>query len=170
MSTPISAPVSGPVSTRSGIVIPAMVLKSVDELVARLDAGDYNPTPVLDLGVLVAHADGVVDAKELDALRSIFEPLLGAKLDREVVGFLVDAAVQVIESAGIAPRIRVLSEILLDCDAAEPALVVALAVAFASEGLSEVERATVASLAKATDVSDARLGEIVEQVRLAFGA
>ncbi len=157
-----------PISTRTGRVIPQLVLDAVHALVTKFDAGDYNPTPVVDLGALVANADGHVDPQELDALCAIFEPLLGAALDRELVSMLVDASVQVAQAAGTEARIRVIAEILADCDAVEPALIVALAVAFASDGLSDAERGVVAALARATQQPEARVTELTERVRRAF--
>lgn len=159
-----------PISTRTGRVIPQVVLDAVQELVTKFDAGDYNPTPVVDLGALVANADGHVDPQELDALCAIFEPLLGAELDRELVSMLVDASVQVAQAAGSPARIRVIAEILNDCDAVEPALIVALSVAFASDGLSDAERSVITAIARATETSDARLAELTERVRKAFAS
>ena len=147
-----------------------MIQKAVEELCARFDANDYNPTPIIDLGALVANADGVVNAEEIDALCDVLEPMLGAQLNAELTGYLVEASLKVIRAAGVEARIRLLAEILMDCDAVEEGIVVALALAFASEGLSPEEQSVIASLARAADLPRPRLDELTGQVKVAFGA
>lgn len=148
--------------------VPKLVSDAVEQLLQRFEAGDYNPTPLIDLGALVANADGTVDHAELEALRGILEPMLHTELDDELVGFLVDASVKVIKADGWQARMRVVAEILKDCDAAEQAITVALAVAFASDGYSDAERNVVTALAEATEVPRARLDALVESVRSAY--
>ncbi|GAC1393482.1 MAG: hypothetical protein NVSMB47_00860 [Polyangiales bacterium] len=145
--------------TRSGQMraIGAEIRALMGTLVTKFEAGGYNPTPALDLGALIAHADGAIDAEEMEALRMVLEPLLGAQLDPELVGDLIEASVDVIRQAGVEPRVRVIAEILLDCDAVEEGVLIALAVAFASQGLSPPERAVITQLARATRLEDDRL-------------
>lgn len=138
---------------------------SIERLCEAFDRGGYNPTPIIDLGVLVANADGKVDDRERGMLSSIFSTLLGTTLDSEVVDALVGASVEVIQQAGAEPRARLVGTILHDCDAGEEGLVVALAVAFASEGLSSAEQKVVDRIADAAGVSKARLGELTSKVR-----
>jgi len=140
------------------------VREAIERLLGRFERGDYNPTPIIDLGTLVANADGVVDAQEIETLQQILEPLLGAQLDGELVGYLVNASLSVIKSAGVEPRMRVVAEILMDCDAVEEGIIVALAVAYASEGLSEAERALVTQLAKLCEVPDDRIAALIARV------
>ena len=144
--------------------VPQLVRVAADALVAKMVAGDYNPTPILDLGALVANADGVVDAEEIDTLRRILEPMLGAEVPAEVVRFLLDASVHVIQAAGVDARARLVAEIMLDCDACEEALSLALAVSFASKGYSAAERVVVEKLAAAMNVEPARLARLVEAI------
>jgi tellurite resistance protein len=140
------------------------VREAIERLLQRFEHGDYNPTPIIDLGTLVANADGVVDAHEIETLQQILEPLLGAQLDSELVGYLVNASLSVIKSAGVEPRMRVLSEILMDCDAVEEGITVALAVAYASDGLSEAERSLVMQLAKLCELETGRVAELIKRV------
>ena len=49
-------------------------------LMERLAAMDYYPTPIIDLGVIVAQSDGVIEDDELALLRELFGELLGTKL------------------------------------------------------------------------------------------
>ena len=138
---------------------------AIADLCERFDKNGYNPTPIIDLGVLVANADGVVDEAEVTALRGIFQRLLGEQIDAELVGHLVDASREVIDAAGVGPRLRLLAEILQDCDAVEQGITVALGVAYASEGLSASERTLVSELAGAAGLPDGRLEELIESVR-----
>lgn len=148
--------------------VPRAVSEAVEVLCARFEAGDYNPTPLIDIGALVANADGVIDEQEIDTLRRILEPMLGAELDAEVVRFLIDASVRVIQGDGVDARVRLVSEILLDCDAVEPALVVALGVAFASEGFSDAERSVIEKLAVATGFPNDQLKGLIEKSRESY--
>ena len=145
-----------------------IIQKAIQDLCRRFDRHDYNPTPIVDLGALVANADGHVDEHEVEALRHLLEPMLGAQLHTQLVGYLIDASLRVIEEAGVEPRIRLLGEILKDCDAVEEGLIVALAVAHASSGLSPAERGIVESLARATNLPSSRLEELNEKVRSAL--
>ena len=140
------------------------VREAIDRLLDRFERGDYNPTPIIDLGALVANADGVIDAQEIDTLQQILEPLLGAQLDPELVGYLINASLDVIKAAGVEPRMRVLAEILMDCDAVEDGIIVALAVAYASEGLSDAERTLVTQLAKTCELPADRIAALISQV------
>ena len=131
----------------------------------RVRARGYNPTPVIDIGVLVANADGVVDPNERALLGEVFQTLLETTLSRELVDALIHASVEVIKAAGVEPRVRLVGAILQDCDAAEAGLRVALAIAFASDGLSAAEKTVVHAIAEASGVPADRVEELVEEVR-----
>lgn len=149
---------------------PALVQQAAGLLRARFDLNEYNPTPIVDLGALVANADGNVDAEEIDALRQLLEPMLGAELNAELVRYLIEASLKVIAAAGVEPRVRLLAEILMDCDAVEEGIIIALAVAHASDGLSTSERAVIESLARAARLPAGRLDRLNADVRAAFAA
>jgi len=138
---------------------------AIDQLCDAFDRHGYNPTPIIDLGVLVANADGTIDDKERGMLNDIFATLLGTTLTGDVVDALVTASVEVIRAAGDESRARLVGTILDDCDAAEPGLVVAIAVAFASEGLSADEQRVVDRIAEAAGVTKEKLAEITSRVR-----
>lgn len=142
-----------------------VISPAIEKLCEAFDKGGYNPTPIIDLGVLVANADGAVDDRERGMLSDIFSTLLGTTLNAEVVDALVNASVEVIQQAGAEPRARLVGTILHDCDAGEDGLVVALAVAFASEGLSSAEQRVVDRIADAAGVTKTRLGELTSKVR-----
>ncbi len=157
MSRPPDAPVT--------VTASPMVQNAIDTLLTRFEKGDYNPTPIIDLGVLVASADGSVMAPERAALREIFQALLGAQLSAETVDHLIAASLEVLHVAGIEARARLIAEILVDCDAVEPGIIVALAVALAAEGLSSSERQRIELVADAAGMSSDLLAAAIEGVR-----
>jgi tellurite resistance protein len=145
-----------------------MIQEAARTLRARFDLHEYNPTPIVDLGALVANADGSVEPEEIEALGQLLEPMLGAELDAELVGYLVEASLRVIAAAGIQPRVRVIAEILKDCNAVEEGILIALSVAYAKEGISSAERSLIESLARAADLPSARLAELDQKVQRAL--
>jgi tellurite resistance protein len=142
-----------------------IVIAAIDQLCDAFDRGGYNPTPIIDLGVLVVIADGAVDDKERGILLDLFQTLLETTLSPEVVDHLVTASMQVAEEAGAESRTRLIAEILLDCDAVEPGVLVALAIAFASEGLSKEERVVIERIADACALPHSRLEQLIARVR-----
>jgi tellurite resistance protein len=142
-----------------------LVAGAIADLCARFEHGGYNPSCVIDLGVLVARADGAVDDKERAALRDVFETLLEERLSPAVVDHLIGASLEVIEAAGVEPRARLVAEILDDCDAVEQGIVVALAVALSSDGLASAERAVIAQIARAARFPMARVEALIARVR-----
>ena len=142
-----------------------VIATAIDQLCIAFERGGYNPTPIIDIGVLVLSADGTVDEREREMLLDVFQTLLNTTLTAEVVDHLVTASLEVIEAAGAESRARLVAEILKDCDAVEPGLRVALALAFASQGLTKAERTVVERIAKAGGVSPERLLELTEEVR-----
>jgi tellurite resistance protein len=142
----------------------AIVDAAIEQLCTAFERGGYNPTPILDLGVLVASADGTVDADERDVLLDMFQTLLETSLTAGQVDHLIRASLEVIQLAGTDARIRLVGAILNDCAAAEQGIEVALAVAFASEGLSAAERAVIDRLADAAFVSRERVSAIAAEL------
>jgi|GEM_PF-1176192 len=141
-----------------------IVAPAIEQLCLAFDRGGYNPTPIIDLGVLVANADGKVTERERAILLEVFQTLLDTKLTAEVVDHLVSASLEVIEVAGAEPRARLIAAILHDCDAVEPGILVALAVAFASDGLSSAERVVVERIARAAGLPPSRLEKLIAEV------
>jgi tellurite resistance protein len=142
-----------------------LVAVAIDQLCAAFERHGYNPTPIIDLGVLVVSADGVIDAKEREVLLDLFQTLLDTKLSAEVVDHLVTSCAQIIEAAGAESRARLVAEILHDCDAVEPGLLVAIAIAYASEGLSSEERVVLERIADGARLPRPRLEEIITRMR-----
>jgi tellurite resistance protein len=141
-----------------------IIAAAVDDLCTAFERHGYNPTPIIDIGVLVASADGKVDEREREMLLDIFQTLLGTTLTPDVVDNLVTASLEVIEVAGAESRARLVAAILKDCDAVEPGIRVALALSFASQGMTKAERAVVERMATAAGVKPARLAELTAEV------
>jgi tellurite resistance protein len=142
-----------------------IIASAIDELCAAFDRGGYNPTPIVDIGVLVAHADGTIDAREREMLLDVFQALLETALTPEVVDHLITASVEVIEAAGAESRARLAGAILRDCEAVEAGVRVALAIAFASHGLSREEARVIERIASAGGLSAERVAELTAELR-----
>ena len=141
-----------------------IIATAVDDLCTAFERHGYNPTPVIDIGVLVVSADGKVDERERAMLLDIFQTLLDTTLTPDVVDNLVTASLEVIEAAGAESRARLVAAILKDCDAVEPGIRVALALSFASQGMTKAERTVVERIATAAGVSSTRLAELTAEV------
>lgn len=142
-----------------------IIAAAIDDLCGAFERGGYNPTPIIDIGVLVASADGKVDERERTMLLDVFQTLLNTTLTPEVVDHLITASLEVIEAAGAESRARLVAAILEDCDAVEPGVRVALAIAFASQGLSNDETKVVERIARAGGMTSARLAELTAELR-----
>ena len=92
-----------------------IITAAIEELCDAFERQGYNPTPIIDIGVLVASADGKVDEREREMLLDVFQTLLGTTLTAEVVDNLVTASLEVIEAAGAESRARLVASILSDC-------------------------------------------------------
>jgi tellurite resistance protein len=140
-----------------------------DALLLKLATHGYYPTPIIDLGVLVARADGTIDENERLLLKELFRSALDERLPNNVVEHLVNASQEVTRHAGSGPRLRLLADILVDCECEEEGLLVGYAIARVDGGMHEKEAETLADLARFAGVTDARRDAIQlesEQVAL----
>jgi hypothetical protein len=156
------------------------VREALKTLLQRFEEHEYNPTPIVDLGVMVAQADGRLDVAESMALTSVVGRLLGTEMSVEVAELLFGASAEVLEMAGFESRARLLAEVLRDCDAVEPAFIVAIELALSAERspdslrvladakasapkrrLRDAERQVLEKLADATRLPRARLDALV---------
>lgn len=140
---------------------------TVAVLMERLAAMEYYPTPIIDLGVLVAQSDGVIEDEELGLLRELFGELLGTKLRGRLAQHLIDASLEVTKMAGADARIRVLAEVLADCGAVEEGLIIAASIANASTGIGASEKKLLEALAKAAEAPSGMLAKVIARVEKA---
>ncbi len=143
-----------------------VIATAIEELCEAFESGGYNPTPIIDIGVLVASADGKVDLREREMLLDVFQTLLDTSLTAEVVDHLVTASLEVIEAAGAESRAKLVAAILRDCDAVDAGVRVALAIAFASQGLSKAESKVIQRIAEHGGMTAARLERLTADVRV----
>jgi tellurite resistance protein len=133
----------------------------MDALVAKLGDAEQAFIAAIDLAVLVALADGAIDASEKAALATSLEALMRCHVAPPVVRHLIRESKDQIEAVGPEARARAIGHQLADHEAADEGLRLALAIAFSSEGLCESERARIAQVAKAAGISDARFAALV---------
>jgi tellurite resistance protein len=133
----------------------------VAALCARFGGDDEGITTSVDLAVLVAAADGTIDADERAALTASLEAIMGSTVAPTVVRYLVRESRNQIEAAGAEARARAIGGVLADHGAVDDGLRLALAIAFSSGGLSAPEREVIAVVAKAAGVSESRLEALI---------
>ena len=102
---------------------------ALQSLCARFEAMDYGVTPIIDLATLVAEADGKIDEREVSVLRYLFQESLGTRLSPEMVSHLIKSSLKAVEASDRRARAQLVTVILLDCDAVEEGLTIALACA-----------------------------------------
>ena len=130
----------------------------------KFDTSEYSLATVFDLAVLVAAADGTVDAQEMEVLGRTVRDLLGAELTEDELRGMIQGGVDLMNALGVEARTELLAQILKERRASEEALLVMASVAYASEGLAPSERKILEQVATLAGVSDARLGEILASV------
>jgi hypothetical protein len=134
---------------------------------APFGADDEGIVTAIDLAVLVALADGTIDAAERAALAGGIEAVMGSTVAPAVVRHLVRESRNQIEAAGIEARARAIGGVLAARGAVDEGLRLALAVAFASDGLAAGERARIGEVAKAAGATEARLDGLIAAAALA---
>jgi tellurite resistance protein len=123
---------------------------------------------LVDLLVLVANADGVIDPKERAALQTGMEIIAGATLIKPVVNALVQKSLEKIAKESVGERALVVGQALARANHAEDGLRVGVAVALASEGVAQAEHEVLAAISRAAGVSAARLDELIAEEQLAL--
>ncbi len=135
--------------------------QQIDALLAHFPAGDDGLIAVVDLAVLVAIADGQIDGAEMTALSESIEAMVGGRLPASLVGHLVTESCAQIRALGPEACARAVGEVLAAHGAADEGIALALAIAWASDGLSTAELERITQLAEAAGVDPARLDELI---------
>jgi tellurite resistance protein len=136
----------------------------VAALRARFDSSDEGLNAVVDLTVLVALADGTIDEAEMAALAESIGTLVGGMLDPRMSRHVIRESRAKIEAAGVEARAKAIGASLAAHGAAAEGVRLALAIAMASDGISEVERARVELVAVAAGVDPATFTAISESI------
>ncbi len=124
---------------------------------------------VVEIAVLVACADNDVDAGEYTALEDVVSATLG-DIDGGVRSGVVDAAIAKLRSSSFDARTRAVGGAVAAAGAAEEALVLAFALAFASNDLSIPERGAIDALAEAMNAPVGALAHARTLVRSVIDA
>jgi len=149
--------------------VPGAWLLTLDEaeavLCARVQTDPHASKRIVDLLCLVAAADGEVDADERKALSRTLAVLLGSELHPAMLEVLIRGSLHEIESQGFDARILDVAASMRACSAVEEGLLVAIAMAYVSDGFSGPERDVIQGLARAMGIGAPRLAALVRRVR-----
>ena len=135
----------------------------IDALLARFGSSDKGLCAAVDLAVLVAMADEHIDQDEMAALAASVEGFLGTRLAPAVVRHLIHESRRRIRDDGAEGCARTVGEVLAANHAVDEGLRFGLAIARASEGVSEVERARLVSLGAAGGLPASRVEELLHE-------
>lgn len=119
---------------------------------------------LVDLVVLVAYADGEIDAAELEALRAALETIFRSPLSLMVVNTLIGSAIDEIKAAGADAFASQIGKELLAHDKAEDGLRLAFAIATTSHGISSDERERLELVGEGAGLSAARIAAIDREI------
>lgn len=133
-------------------------------LVERFDKDELGS--LVDLLVLVANADGKIDAAEREALHTGIETVIGSQLAPLSVHRLVAESLERTDDSTVDLRAVAVGGALCAIDRMEDGLRVAIAVAGVSEGLSEAEHDLLVTLARAGGYSTRRLDALIDEGRV----
>lgn len=137
----------------------------VASLLAKLGSTDEGFNAVVDLAVLVAAADGKIDKAEHAALADSLAALFGARVAPQVARHVVGESKRALAAQGVEARAQIIGAVLLAGDAVTEGLRVALAIAYASEGLSDAERAHIDLVARAAGAGDSLVSELADAMK-----
>lgn len=135
-----------------------------DALLARFGSSDRGLTAAVDLAVLVAMADDRIDKDEMAALAASINGFFGVSVAPAVVKHLVAESRTKIRQQGAEARARDIGQTLSAHGAGEDGLRLALAVAWASEGVAASERAAIDVVAESAGVPRERVDALVAEM------
>jgi tellurite resistance protein len=120
---------------------------------------------LVDLLVLVANADGKIDAAERQALQAGIEAIFGSQVVPMLVHRLVAESLERIEASTVDLQAVSVGAALAKLEHVEDGLRVAATVAEVSDGLSEPEHDLLVTIARAGGLCTRELDAVIEQVR-----
>jgi tellurite resistance protein len=133
----------------------------IDDLLLHFPAGDEGLIALVDLAVLVAVADGVIDPAERQALSQSIEALIGGQVPESMVEHLVSESCAQIQALGPEAAAHSVGTVLAARGAAAEGVRLGLAIARVSEGMSAIELQRVREVARAAGLDAAELDAIV---------
>jgi hypothetical protein len=124
---------------------------------------------IVELAVLVALADNEIDEVELVALHETVGIVVG-DVQTGLARHLINTCVASIRERGLEACAESVRDALAASEALEDGLIVAYAVAFASDGLSIPERGAIQALWEGTSIPYERVSQLRDMVRAAVDA
>jgi len=148
----------------SSVAPSELIRPLVDSLCSRFPSREEGLLALTDLTVLVAAADGTIDEAEMSSLTASLEVMLASQVVPMLVRHVVEESRERIAEAGIEPSARSLGASLAALGAAEDGIRLALDIAAASEGISDVERARIDLVAKAAGLTGERVAALTGEI------
>lgn len=153
----------------SSLVVHPTIAPHVARVAGAVRAKRLSIGVVVEIAVLVACADNDVDEDEYAALEDVVSATLG-EIDGGIRSGVVEAAIEKLRGSSYDSRTREVGKAVAAVGAAEDALVLAFALAFASEDLSIPERGVIDALAEAMNAPVDALSRARAIVRSAIDA
>jgi len=137
---------------------------AVEALCSHFPSNEAGVAAAIDLAVLVAAADGRIDPAEMAALSTSLEVATKTQLSPMFVKHLVQASRQQIDAAGASTRAKLIGESIAAQGCVDEGLRLALVIALASDGLSEVEREQIEIIARAAGAAPDRVDVLCKEI------
>jgi len=128
------------------------------------EAGAFDEL-VTSLGVVVAHADGVIDDFEVEVLLETLRALQG-DIDDDEARARIERLASEVDRSGLEPFAARVGEQLAEAGALDAGLAFACAVAYANCGIAQEERELIEQIGRVGGTSGDALAAIVESTRL----
>ncbi len=142
----------------------ALLHPAVEALCNRFPSNEAGVAAAIDLAVLVAVADGHIDPAEMAALSTSLEVATKTQLSSKFVKHLVLASRQQIETAGASSCAKLIGESIAAQGCVDEGLRLALVIALASDGLSDVERDQIEVIARAAGAAHDRVDTLCREI------
>lgn len=143
---------------------------AVEALCNRFPSNEAGVAAAIDLAVLVAAADGQIDRDEMAALSTSLAVATKTQLSPIFVKHLVQASRQQIDAAGASTRAKLIGESIAAQGCVDEGLRLALVIALASDGFSDVERAQIDIIAQAAGAAPDRVDTLCREIQTASNA
>jgi tellurite resistance protein len=149
----------------------ALLQPAVEALCNRFPSNEAGVAAAIDLAVLVAAADGHIDPAEMAALSTSLEVAIKTHLSPMFVKHLVQASrLQIDAAGGASSRAKLIGESIAAQGCVDEGLRLALVIALASDGLSDIERDQIKIIANAAGASPERVDTLCRELQAAGSA